>query len=125
MGSSLSEWLTVLLGVPQGSILGPILFNIFIIDLLFFIKDSKICNFADDNTLSVCGTSIDRVVLRKLEQDLQKAMNWFRNNSLVANPSKFQRLLLGEKNSSMLFLEINGKHGLFFKHCQIVRCNNR
>ena len=108
MGSSLSEWLIVLLGVPQGSIHGPILFNIFINDLLFFIKDSKICNFADDNTLSVCDTSIDRV-LRKLEQDLQIAMNWFHNNSLVANPSKFQILLLGEKNSSMLFLEINGK----------------
>ena len=108
LGSSLSDWLTVLLGVPQGSILGPILFNIFINDLLFFIKDSSICNFADDNTLSVCDISINRVLI-KLERDLQIATNWFHNNSLVANPSKFQILLLGEKDSSSLSLKIDGK----------------
>ena len=51
VGSSYSKWSKICRGTPQGSILGPLLFNIFINDIFFFVEKSEIYNFADDNTI--------------------------------------------------------------------------
>ena len=95
VGSSLSEWLEIILGVPQGSILGPILFNVFINDLLLFIKETDISNFADDANLYACGKESDTISF-KLEIETSTAIQWLKDNEMVANPSKFQLMFLSK-----------------------------
>ena len=99
VGSSLSDLLEILLGVPQGSVLWPILFNIFINDLLFAAQES-ICNFADDNTLYACGSNITDIIHR-LNNDLVSVIEWFSSNGMVANPDKFQAIFLGTANNNI------------------------
>ena len=59
INSSFSSWTELLLAVPQVSVLGPLLFNIYINDYFYFIESSDICNYADDTTLYTCNLSLD------------------------------------------------------------------
>ena len=75
--------------MPQRSVLGPLLFNFFINNLLHINFQSNLGNFADDKTLYVCGHSFESVV-SKLENDLEKIPDWLVRNLMVANSGKFQ-----------------------------------
>ena len=96
VGSSYSEWSEICRGIPQCAILGPLLFNIFINNIFFFVEKSELCNFADDNTVYSCGKD-----LAKIKEDLictmKNVLKWFMLNSLKANPGKFQFMILDEK----------------------------
>ena len=63
VSNALSDFLTLLSGVPQGSILGSILFSAFLNDLLSTLKLSDLFNFADDNTISATADNIDHLML--------------------------------------------------------------
>ena len=108
IGSSFSSLCDINIGVPQGSILGPLLFNIFMNDLFFSIKKSEICNFADDNTL-FCGDKNLDLVFFNLNSDLTNVMDWFKINSLKANPGKYQFMVLGANKNGCFNLNVAGK----------------
>ena len=108
IGPSFSSWFDIYIGVPQGSILGLLLFDIFINDLFLNVTKSEICSFADDNKLYSFDKTLD-TIFSNLKYDLENVLSWFQANSLKANPSKFQFMILGDKQNTPFVLNINGK----------------
>ena len=68
VATSFSSWKELLCGVPQGSVLGPLLFNIYLNDLFFQLSNTHVCNFADDTTLNACDLELSNV-LHELEDN--------------------------------------------------------
>ena len=93
IGSCRSAWSHIVQGVPQGSILGPLLFNVFTNDI-FYVLDSicSLYNYADDNSLLNTGCNL-RSLRCKLERSTSVALRWFEMNHMQANPDKFQAMI--------------------------------
>jgi ribonuclease P/MRP protein subunit RPP40 len=111
IGNCKSSWRQTAKGVPQGSGLGPLIFNIFINDIFLFTKQCFMLNYADDNTNYACDANHE-VVLSKLHIDANIAIQWFTDNYMQANPSKFQVIFLKPKKKLDPFpmsIDVSGK----------------
>ena len=64
IGTDFSNWVEIILSAAQGSIIGPLAFNIYINDIFFFTEETEITNYADDNTPFACDTTVDLVIGR-------------------------------------------------------------
>ena len=72
--------------------MGPLLFNVNMIDLFYQCKENDIANYADDTTPYSCGTDIPTVI-SELQDISTKVFNWFGNNHMKVNPGKCHQLL--------------------------------
>ena len=92
------------LGVLQGSVLGPLLFNIYLNDLFLFLEETEVCNYADDTTIYTCGSNIENVVA-KLENDALAISEWFPNNRMKIiirlNEDKCHLMIFGGKSDEV------------------------
>jgi hypothetical protein len=94
----LSELATVISGVPQGSVLGPLLFIIYINDLPLHLKTSEADIFADDTTLTASGLCAQELN-HKLQTDLENVSLWCKQNAMLLNAQKTKAMYLTSNNT--------------------------
>lgn len=106
IGYQRSSLLKVMNGVPQGSVLGPFLFIIFINDLPRFLS-SKCVLYADDTTLLTSGKNLN-VVREVSEAVLKMSCTWFESNKLILNNNKTEEIIFSIKTSDHMTVKLLG-----------------
>ena len=69
------------------------MFSIFVNDLLYFIKDAQLLNFANGNAITAFSNSVDELIAN-LQKESENAIDWFHWNEMVVNPDKFQSFII-------------------------------
>ena len=118
INGSFSEWKMISVGVPQGSILGPLFFNIFINDIFLIPLSCSISNYADDNTLYAINDSMSEIKL-SLSIDFSLLMEWFDENHMVLNPDKCHYMIFGHTDANDS-INLNGNEIMYKEHEDIL-----
>ena len=107
INNTYSVFQVLLSSVPQESVLGPILFNIFVnACLLMSTKNSELHNFADDNTIISSSDTLSQLI-QDLQSEANKATDWFDLNNMIIKPEKFQAIIRDKKGQNNNPTEIN------------------
>ena len=102
-----SNWTNILHGVPQGSILGPLIFTVFLYDLFLFKPNIDLVSYADDSTLFAMGGSSELELINEIKCVGESLTLWFRNNYMKVNPDKFYFLLSDKEIVTWIFVMRN------------------
>ena len=100
INTTFSSWSALLKGVLQGSVLGLILFNIFLNDLFFVLKDTDFCKFADYTLPHTCDISFDELLML-FECNSVLAVFWFEINDMKLNTDKCQQIIFGNEHENL------------------------
>ena len=102
VGVAFSGWQAVGRGVPQGSVLGQMFFNIVLSDLFYHIKTVKIHAYADDEQLS--DSDVDPKALdQRIQHEVQIANKWYTENGMIVIPDKHHAMVLGTTDHRFSF----------------------
>ena len=97
INGSYSTYRDITIGVPRGSVLGPLLFNIFINDIFLFVQNTSACKYADDTTIYACNSDLDAITNR-LETNSSIFVKWFSENYMKLTEEKCRFMIFGNKS---------------------------
>ena len=100
VNGSISEKIEITYGVPQGSILGPLLFLVYINDLHEAVTHSLIHHFVNDSNILYCSKSLKKIN-KYINHDLSQIVQWLRANRISLNASKTELIIFRTKNKSI------------------------
>ena len=112
-----SDSAPVISGVPQGTVLGPVLFIVFINDLTEVIKHSQLLIFADDSKITKKIETLEDH--KKLQEDIHSAITWSMVNNMELNMDKFQLVQSGEHPELKIEYKINSDNSI--KNSDVVK----
>ena len=99
VGNAYSSWKDIFYGIPQGSILGPLIFNIFLCDLFYFLKGVSVASYANDTT-PYTGNKTNDLVIKEIEHFSEVLFKWFDFNCMKISSGKSHILFSGNINVS-------------------------